>query len=121
MRFEFAYGRLAPLLVVTGLSRRWSSIDVSDDELQIRMGWSFQATIPRSNIAIAEKLDKKVISIGVHGWAGRWLVNGAGDRLVRVEINPQVKARVVIPVRLRELTMSVEDADGLVAALMDGR
>ncbi len=57
-------------------------------------------------------------SRGAHGWRGRWLVNGAGDGLVVIDISPPARARVTgVPVRLRELTVSVEDPDALAAEL----
>ena len=82
------------------------------------VSWAFSATIPRDQITNVEALDKKVISIGVHGWNGKWLVNGAGDRLVRITIHPRVPAKaVMVPIKLRELTVSVDDRDEFVKAL----
>lgn len=57
------------------------------------------------------------LSIGVHGWRGRWLVNGSREGLVVITIHPTAKARVVgIPVSLSQLTVAVEDPVGLVSA-----
>ena len=56
--------------------------------------------------------------IGVHGWRGRWLVNGAATGLVAITVDPAVRAWAVgVPVKLRELTLSLEDPDALVGAL----
>ena len=61
------------------------------------------------------------LSLGVHGWRGRWLVNGAAGPLVALEIEPPVRARVIgIPVRLRELFVSVDDPDAVIAELDPG-
>ena len=57
-------------------------------------------------------------SRGVHGWAGRWLVNGSGKGLVSLELKPEQRARVLgVPVRLRELIVSVEDPAALIRSL----
>ncbi|HEX4984197.1 MAG TPA: hypothetical protein VFV63_21010, partial [Ilumatobacteraceae bacterium] len=55
---------------------------------------------------------------GVHGWRGRWLVNGSSHGIVVVGIDPPAKARVLgVPVRLRELAISLEDPAGFAAAI----
>ena len=82
------------------------------------MGWAFRASIPAHEITAAEPRSGLVGGIGVHGWRGRWLVNGATTGLVALTVDPPVRALVMgIPVRLRELTLSLEEPDGLVAAL----
>jgi hypothetical protein len=56
--------------------------------------------------------------IGVHGWGGWWLVNGSVAGIVRIEIDPPARARVLgVPVRLRILEVSMQDPEALVAAL----
>lgn len=62
--------------------------------------------------------DRKPISRGVHGWAGRWLVTGSGDGIVNIILEPTQRAYVMgFPVRLRNLLISVEDPIGVTAAL----
>jgi hypothetical protein len=57
------------------------------------------------------------ISRGVHGWRGRWLVNGAGRPLVGIDLDPAPRAYVTgFPVRLRRVVVSVADADALIGA-----
>ncbi|MFM8943879.1 MAG: hypothetical protein ACKOI0_01230, partial [Actinomycetota bacterium] len=59
-----------------------------------------------------------VLDRGVHGWFGRWLVNGAGDGLVRLDLRPTARATAgPFPVGLRTLWVSLEDPDGFLAAL----
>ena len=61
---------------------------------------------------------RKPLSRGVHGWAGRWLVNGSGDRIVNIALEPSQRGYVMaFPVRLRNLLVSVEDPTGLITAL----
>lgn len=95
-----------------------SYVELEGDHVAVRMGWAFRASFPRSAIARAHRLDARPLSRGVHGFAGRWLVNGAGDRLLGIELDPIQRARVLgIPVRLRQLIVSVDDPDALAAQL----
>ena len=80
MRFGIAYGRITPLLITTGMPQSTAYLDIGDTTLDVRMGWSFNASIPLASITTVGALDRKVLSIGVHGWNGRWLVNGRSDQ-----------------------------------------
>jgi hypothetical protein len=103
-RFPIRFGTLKPLFVVTGLTPRRSYVDVAPDVVRVRMGWGFSADVPRGSIRSARPVAEKRWSIGVHGWRGRWLVNGAGGPLVAIEIAPPARARVLgIRVRLHKL------------------
>ena len=117
-RFGIRYGVLRPLLSVLGLGPRHSGLDLDPGRLRVRMGWAFIATVTRSQIRSAARWDGLVGGIGVHGWGGRWLVNGAASGLVTLEIDPPARAWVIgAPVKLRSLRVSVEDPDALLAAL----
>ncbi len=115
----FRYGKiLRPLLSVLGMGPRWSRIEIDDETVRVRMGWAFRATFPRSSITAITLPSGRVLSRGAHGFLGRWLVNGAGDRLVTIAIEPRVRAYVSgWPIRLRELTLSVDDPDSFAATL----
>jgi hypothetical protein len=118
---EFAIRFAAPmrvLMTLMGSAPGVSGIRVLPDGVEVRMGISFRATVPRAAIRVVERDRRRYISIGVHGWAGRWLVNGSLKGLVRIQIAPPARARVLgVPVRLRELIVSAEDPEGLIAAL----
>ncbi len=117
MRIPIRFGRLKAVLVACGLTPRRSYLDLGPDTIRVRMGWGFRADIPRTSIRAARRVGDSV-SIGVHGWRGRWLVNGASGPLVALQLEPQVRARAVgFPIRLRELIVSVDDPDGVVRAL----
>ena len=122
MKFAFRYdGASAALLAVLALGPRFSSIDLTDDTLRVRLGWGFRATIPRSSIRTAELTSSRPISRGAHGWRGRWLVNGSGKGLVTITVEPYARAYTVgFPLRLRELTVSVEAPAELIEALAVG-
>jgi hypothetical protein len=101
-----------------GLGRRHCHVEVLDESIEVRLGWGFIASIPRSSIRTASPLPRTFLSRGAHGWKGRWLVNGAGDGLVTLTIDPPARARVTgVPVQLRELIVSMESPDDLVSAL----
>ena len=116
--FPLRYGVLRLLLTVLGMGPGLSGAELEGDTLRVRMGWAFRATIPVDGITGARPRQGLVGGIGVHGWRGRWLVNGATTGLVVLAIDPTVRAWATgVPVRLRELTLSLEDPDGFLAAL----
>jgi hypothetical protein len=119
MRFEFRFDRLgSSVMAPLGAGRSRSHIDVSDTEVDVRLGWMFSAHIPRSSVAGASRATDGTPSRGAHGWRGRWLVNGAGTGLVSITLDPPAKARVTgIPVTLRELVVSASAPDELIEAL----
>jgi hypothetical protein len=117
-RFAFRCGFFRWLLVVLGSGPKWSSVDVDDTQMRVGMGIGFRATIPRASVRRCARDQDMRWGVGVHGWRGRWLVNGATTGIVTLDIDPPAPARVLgWPIRLRQLHVSVEDPDGLVAAL----
>lgn len=108
----------ATFMGLLGMGPRRSSIVVTDDVVEVRMGWGFHTRIPRRSITGVSRDTDRVLGWGVHGWNGRWLVNGSSDGLVRITIDPRVPARVIgIRVSPSVLRVSVVDADGLIAEL----
>jgi hypothetical protein len=117
-RFAFSYGVFRLLLSVLGMGPAFSSVELDGENLRVRMGWAFRATIPVAHITGTRPRQGLVGGIGVHGWRGRWLVNGATTGLLTLTIDPPARALAVfVPTRLRALTLSLEDPDGLSAAL----
>jgi hypothetical protein len=120
--FRFSYGRLKPLLSALGAGPSHSSITLDDELLRVRMSWFFRAAVPRSAITGAKPFTGVVGGWGAHGWRGTWLVNGSSKGIVSITIDPPGRARCMgVPVKLRELRVSVEEPDELIAALSDGR
>ncbi len=115
IRLDFRYDRWCGwLLGLFGSGRRFSHVTMSDDVIRVKMGWSFRSEIPRSSVISAARSEGRVFGWGVHGWRGRWLVNGSSHGLVTLLIEPPAPARVCgVPVRLRELTVSLVDPDAL--------
>jgi hypothetical protein len=117
-RFGIRYGVLRPLLSLLGLGPRYSGLELDGGRLRVRMGWAFSATVAREQVRSAARSDGLVGGVGVHGWGGRWLVNGAASGLVTLEIDPAARAWVIgVPVKLTTLRVSVEDPDAVLAAL----
>jgi hypothetical protein len=106
-------------LGLLGMGPSVSDVRVDDRRVSVRMGWAFAAGLPRAAIrATAVESRMPFLGWGVHGWRGRWLVNGSSQGLVRIDVDPPQPARVVgVRVMLRELHVSVEQPNALVAAL----
>ena len=119
MRTSISYGAITPLLVATGMPQSRAWVEVDDATVQVRMGWGFSADIPRTSVSGARLHEGRTpLSIGVHGWRGRWLVNGSRSGLVVIDIDPPTEAKVCgVTVSLRELVVSVDEPEELVAAL----
>ena len=104
-----------------GLGPRVSGIEVRREGFLVRMGWGFRADIPRRAIFSIEPDDDRVTGWGVHGWGGRWLVNGSSSGLIRFRFDPPVPARAVgLPVQLEVLRISVSDPEDLLRVLGRG-
>jgi hypothetical protein len=117
IRFDAWYRLLSTVLL---LSPSGSCVEVEGEEVRVRMGVAFRARFPRSAVASVEETQKKTLSRGVHGFAGRWLVNGSGKGLLILNLLPTQRGHVLgFPVRLKQLIVSVEDPGALAAALMN--
>lgn len=117
-RFPIRFTGLNGAMRVLGLSPSGSWVELDDERLRVRMGWAFTLDAPRESIRDARLDDRRVWSWGVHGWRGRWLVNGSSSGIVRIDLNPPGRARTgPVPITVRELRVSVEDPEGLVEML----
>src|SRR5262249_41988314 len=95
-----------------------SYVEVSDDEVEVRMSWAFRARFPRAAVASAAESSSRPRSRGVHGLAGRWLVNGSAGGIVVLDLTPGQRAYGMgFPIRRRGLMVSVEDPAAALAAL----
>jgi hypothetical protein len=102
-----------------GMGPARSGIKVTPDQLRVRMGWAFDATIPIRDIRHAERsVPPVILGWGVHGWAGRWLVNGSRQGVVRIDIEPATQGKVIgISVRLATLLVSVVQPEKFLATV----
>jgi hypothetical protein len=119
LRFEIGYSRFnAVLFGLLGLPRRWSSVELVDEQIVVRMGWAFRARIPVTRVAEAAVAERPFVGWGVHGWRGRWLVNGSLRGIVSIAVDPPVRAFVVfVPVALRTVSISLADPERFLQAL----
>ncbi|GAY13761.1 hypothetical protein [Mycobacterium sp. shizuoka-1] len=114
IRFDNWY---RPLATPLGLGPDRSDVTVSDGRVRVTMGWGFSADIPLAAITAATPARGPFLGWGVHGWRGRWLVNGSSKGVVELAIDPPVQAKVVgVPTTLRTLLVSVTDPEALIAA-----
>jgi hypothetical protein len=117
IRFSSTTGILFRGLLI---SPSTSFVEMDDDSLHVRLGWAFSARVPRRLVARAGpgKPPRIPLTAGAHGWNGRWLVNGAPDGIVDVELTEPVRAHVAgFPIRLKVLSVSLEDPDAFLALL----
>ena len=113
--FEFWYRILS---FAVGLPPSGAYVKLSEDRIEVRMGWAFRSGFSRSAVKYVSAINKKPLSRGVHGFCGRWLVNGSGKGILSIKLDPVQRARVLgFPVRLRELLVSVEDPSVLAETL----
>lgn len=117
-RFPIRFTGLNRAMSLLGLSPSRSWVEVDDEMLRVRTGWAFRLDAPLEHVRGARPDDRRVTGWGVHGWRGRWLVNGSSSGLVWIDLAPPVPGRMgPIRITVRELRVSVEDPEGLVAAL----
>jgi hypothetical protein len=121
-RFALSYDtpRVDALL---GIGPGSSGVEVDADQIRVRMGWGFRLDIPRSSVRSAGRSRARPRGTrGVHGRAGRFVVNGSADGLVELAIEPPcfLERRLSTLFRrekVSSLTMSLADPDGFLAAV----
>ncbi len=93
-------------------------VEVTPVALIVSLGWSFRVAVPRASVDAVASVPWRRMSIGAHGWRGRWLVNTTPGPLVRVTIDPVAHGRVLgVPIQIRELTLSIADVDAFLTDL----
>ena len=119
IRFDSWYRLLSGALFISPSD---SYVEVDEHEVVARMAWAFRARFPRSAIRTVTPATAKPLSRGVHGFAGRWLVNGSGTGLLSIHLDPpQTGYTLGFPVKLRELMVSVEEPHDLAHLLLGPR
>jgi hypothetical protein len=118
IRFDPAFRVLSKMIL---LSPEEAHVDVVGDLVHVKFSWGFRATFPRSTVAATKVCRDRPFSRGVHGFAGRWLVNGSGDGILDIGFEPTQRGKVLgWTVTLRHLLVSVDDPNALAAALGAG-
>lgn len=128
--FTFSYDTVVKLLLPKG---RRARIEVSDHDFYVHFGRGFESRFPLSSVRQIGPIPPEWVGMtrGVHGGRGAWLVNGSNRGLVRLILDPPAVAKTSLGrlvgavtstattssggVEVRELRLSVEDPDGLIA------
>jgi len=116
--FPFTFwGPMRALATLFGGRRAGAT--VTDDAVTVRYGVMFAIDVPRSAVRSATRVQRTWWwGIGVHGWKHVWVANGSLRDLVRLTLEPAQRARTLgIPVRVRELIVSVQDPDAFIAVV----
>ncbi len=109
---------LEPVLHLLGVKPESSYVEIADGQLEVRMGIWFHEHLPLADVRqIAPSdwpwwggLGVKLIPHGVG-------VIGSLEGVVSIELTSPRKMRVLFPVEVDRLAVSVEDRDGFLAAL----
>ena len=97
---------------------RHGTVTLDNASVRVRFGVMFRAEVPRSAVRGAKRWTGRVGGWGAHRRRGRWLVNGSSRGIVQIQLDStQPGSMTGLPVKITELLVSVEDPDGLVAAL----
>ncbi len=116
MASEISFDRsYLPLARLVALGPKQAELRTDGDRLHVKMGWAFSAEIPLSSITNATRTADRLMTKGVHGWRGRWLVNGSSKDLVELKLSPPVPARISgVNRKVHTLQISVTDPDGFI-------
>lgn len=120
MRFALSFNVF--MRVLCGLLRMGpaqSGVWIDDHTVRVRMGWAFSATFSLDDVASADHLEHLAWwwGQGVHGFRGRCIVNGSNQGLVRLHLDPGARTGSWPRIPVHDLTLSLEDPDGFLAAL----
>lgn len=124
--FAISYSDMGPVSLATdtllGGGPGRGGVAVDSAALQVRVP-GFHLDIPRDSVRSASRVaDQPHGPIGVHGGRGRWIVNGSHGGLVELAIEPpcylpRQPSTLFRKAKVRSLTMSLVDPEGLIAAL----
>jgi hypothetical protein len=123
VRFPMRLNRwLLPVFAPFGGTPRQSFVDVTEDAVRFRFGWSFDTTVPRADIDGAARISWPVIAgLGWRLWGDRIGLIGSLSGVVEVRLRTPHRVRLVgIPWRCRRIAVSLQDPDAFLTALGAG-
>lgn len=110
-----------PMSAAVGMLPSRSFVEVTDNEVTVRMGWGFKVRFPRSAVkAVTQQKASagRPVSRGVHGFKGRWLVNGSARGIVDIDMSSTQRGAVMgFPVKIDRLQVSVVEPERVIGAL----
>lgn len=118
-RFAIARdGAVSPFLRVIGATDKTSYVNVNDGGLVARFGY-YRVALPRTQIASAAPAELPWHwGLGLRAKRGKLALLGAHHGVVLITLHEPYRTTLLkIPLKVTELYVSVEDPDGLIAAL----
>lgn len=119
-RLQLNYSRATAVLgSLFGMSPTSSFVEVDDHQLTAKMGFLARGTVPRAHIKDAHPMEwSRWAGLGVR-WYGprRWGLIGSTEGVIELVIEPPTRMRMIVPVRVRRLALSVEEPDRLLEVL----
>ena len=119
-RFDLRYAGLYRVLwTPVGLGPGQTYVGVEGDRVSVRFGRLFSVSFPKDDVlSVAPFPGRRRFGIGLHGWDGSWTLQTSGRSLVRLRVRPPARGWFgIVPVRVDELIVSVDDVDAVVGAL----
>jgi hypothetical protein len=108
-----------PLLWLFGGTETRSYVEIEGDTLHIRFGFLFDEKIPLANVVEVERQHWPLLA-GI-GWRTNLIdsiaVVGSYSNVVRLKISPRMWMKVIFPVRVESLYVSVGDPDAFVTEI----
>jgi hypothetical protein len=108
-----------PLLWLFGGTDERSYVEIDGDSVHVRFGFLFDERVPLTNIVEAERQHWPLLS-GI-GWRTNLIDSvalvGSYSNVVRLEIAPRKWMKVLFPVRVKYLYVSVDDPDAFVSEI----
>ena len=111
--------RLKWLFVLLGMSPKRSSVVLTEDALQVRMGAWLDVEVPRSSIRSAGRSRDVWWAIGVHtDFHGSWLANGSASGIVFCAIDPPAPGRgLFFRTNVRHLGLGLDEPEAFLGTL----
>lgn len=110
---------LRPLAFAFGGTKGQSFVDVEDGALRLRFGPLFDETLPLDAIDGVEAADWPLL--GGLGWRTNFVdtlgLVGSYDGVVRIRLKERVPVRMLLPLKVDRVYVSLEDPTGFVAEL----
>jgi len=108
-----------PLLWLFGGTEGRSYVEIEDDTVHVRFGFLFDERIPIASIALVERQPWPLLA-GI-GWRTNLIdsiaVVGSRTGVVRLKLSPRKWMKVLFPVNVESLYVSVDDPDAFVAEI----
>lgn len=109
-----------PLLLAGGVTRENSYVEASETEVRFRFGLVTDETVPRAEIAGAERIPWSMLR-GIGGrlaWRGVGLIGSRQD-VVRVRLSKRRRVRLMFPTpfEVEWIAVSVREPEALIADL----